>query len=46
MSIALPDNKEEKWARYCGLIKQGSLTYLEAATAYLVYLRNTNQEEK
>lgn len=46
MSIALPKNKEEKWARYMMLVDQGSMTYAEAETAYIEYLKNTNQTEE
>jgi len=43
MSIAIPNNKKEKWARYQMLIKQNSMTYIQAKAAYIKYLRNTNQ---
>ena len=38
MSISLPTNKAEKWARYKMLIKQGSMSWQEAVRAYKYYL--------
>jgi len=46
MSIALPNNRKEKWERYMMLVDQGSMTYAETETAYIEYLKNTNQTEE
>jgi len=43
MSIALPDNKTERWERYLMLVRQGSMSLAEAKREYKRYLRNTNQ---
>lgn len=39
MSISLPSNKREKQARLVMLVKQGSLTYIQAFCAYQEYCR-------
>lgn len=39
MSIALPNNKAEKKARYRLLMQQGSLTVAQARQAYRDYLK-------
>ena len=39
MSISLPNNKEEKQARLLMLVKQGSLTYVQAFCSYQEYCR-------
>lgn len=41
MSIALPNNKKEKWERYLMLVKQGSMSLADAKTEYKRYLQNT-----
>lgn len=39
MSISLPTDKTEKWARYLMLVKQGSLTIQQARHEYKRYMR-------
>lgn len=39
MSIALPDNRQEKWARYRMLVRQGSMDYVTAVTEYVRYCK-------
>ena len=39
MSVSLPNNKQEKRARYKMLVKQGSITQQEANQMYREYLR-------
>jgi len=46
MSIALPNNKKEKWERYMMLVRQRSLSPAEAQAEYHRYLRNTHQLER
>lgn len=45
MSISLPTNKAEKWARYEMLIKQGSISHAQACEFYLDYLSRLFDEE-
>jgi len=45
MSISLPTNKAEKWARYEMLVKQGSISKEQAYTYYLDYLSRLFDEK-
>ena len=46
MSVALPNNKKEKWERYMMLVRQGSMSPAKAQAEYHRYLRNTHQLER
>jgi len=45
MSISLPNNKEEKRARYDMLVKQGSMSRKQADKAYQQYCRICNDQK-
>ncbi len=39
MSIALPNNRQEKWTRYRMLVQQGSMDYVTTVREYIRYCK-------
>lgn len=44
MSIALPNNRQEKWVRYRMLVQQGSMDYVTAVTEYIRYCKMLGED--